>query len=118
MNERVSIECRKTKTKVITLTNQKGRRQSSKQSKLEVITRSRYKARENVHGRATIGWKSGTKTVNQSLDEVMQNQSNSLLTFDAQLKTALINKRDFTIYHDDGDVDENVTSKYNFALSA
>ena len=28
--ERVSIECRKTKTKVITLANQKGRRQSSK----------------------------------------------------------------------------------------
>ena len=28
--EQVSIECRKTKTKVITLANQKGRRQSSK----------------------------------------------------------------------------------------
>ena len=27
--ERVSIECRKTKTKVITLANQKGRRQSN-----------------------------------------------------------------------------------------
>ena len=36
--ERVSIECRKTKTKVITLTNQKGRRQSSKAIK----TRSNY----------------------------------------------------------------------------
>ena len=54
MLERVSIECRKTKTKVITLANQKGRRQSSNQSKLEVITRSRHKARENVHARATI----------------------------------------------------------------
>ena len=53
--ERVSIECRKTKTKVITLVNQKGRRQSSKPI-LEVITRSRHKERENVHARATIGF--------------------------------------------------------------
>ena len=36
--ERVSIECRKTKTKVITLANQKGRRQSRKPIK----TRSNY----------------------------------------------------------------------------
>ena len=36
--ERVSIECRKTKTKVITLANQKGRGQSSKPIK----TRSNY----------------------------------------------------------------------------
>ena len=39
--ERVSIECRKTKTKVITLANQKGRRQSGKpiktQSNFKVI---------------------------------------------------------------------------------
>ena len=36
--ERFSNECRKTKTKVITLANQKGRRQSSKPIK----TRSNY----------------------------------------------------------------------------
>ena len=36
--ERVSIECRKTKTKVITLANQKGLRQSGKPIK----TRSNY----------------------------------------------------------------------------
>ena len=54
--ERVSIECRKTKTKVITLPNQKGRRQSSKPIKLEVVTRSPHKARENVHARAMIGF--------------------------------------------------------------
>ena len=36
--ERVSIECRKSKTKVITLTNQNERRQSSKPIK----TRSNY----------------------------------------------------------------------------
>ena len=44
--ERFSNECRKTKTKVITLANQKGRRQSSKP----------IKARENVHAGATIGF--------------------------------------------------------------
>ena len=52
--ERVSIECPKTKTKVITLANQKGQRQSGNQSKPEVITRSRHKAWENVHVQATI----------------------------------------------------------------
>ena len=38
MIERFSIECRKTKTKVITLANQKGRRQSGKPIK----TRNNY----------------------------------------------------------------------------
>ena len=61
MIERVSIECRKTKTKtkVITLANQKGRRQSSQPIKTRstaVITCSRRKAQENVHARATIGF--------------------------------------------------------------
>ena len=36
-----------------------------------------------------IGWKSGAITLNQSLSEVMQNQSNYLITFDTQLKTTL-----------------------------
>ena len=55
--ERLSFECRKTKTKVITLANQKGRIQSGiNQSKLGLITRSRHKARENVHARVTIGF--------------------------------------------------------------
>ena len=56
--ERVSIECRKTKSKVLTLLwpiKKDGDNQVN-QSKLEVITRSRHKARENVHTRATIGF--------------------------------------------------------------
>ena len=53
--ERVSIECRKTKTEVITLANQKGRRHPVNQSKLKVITRCRHEARENLHARAAIG---------------------------------------------------------------
>ena len=36
-----------------------------------------------------IGWNNGARTLNQSLSEVMQNQSNSLTTFDTQWKTAL-----------------------------
>ena len=54
MIERVSIECRKTKTKVITF--KKDGDNPVNQSKLEVITRSRHKARENVLARATIGF--------------------------------------------------------------
>ena len=54
--ERVSIECRKTKTKVITLAYQKDRDNLVNQSRLEVIIRSRHKARENVHAQATIGF--------------------------------------------------------------
>ena len=36
-----------------------------------------------------IGGQNGARTLNQSLIEVMQDQSNSLITFDTQLKTAL-----------------------------
>ena len=36
--------------------NKKGGDNPVNQSKLEVITRSRHKARENVHARATIGF--------------------------------------------------------------
>ena len=54
--ERVSIECRKTKIKEITLANQKDEDNPVNQSKLEVITRSRHKARENVYAQATIGF--------------------------------------------------------------
>ena len=46
--ERFSNECRKTKTKVITLANQKDGDNPVNQSKPDVITRSRHKARENV----------------------------------------------------------------------
>ena len=37
-----------------------------------------------------IGRKKGARTLNQSLSEVMKNQSNSLITFHTQLKTALV----------------------------
>ena len=91
--ERVSIECRKTKTKVITLANQKGRRQSSKPIKTwsNIITGSRHK-KKSAGKCACVSseWlKKCVRTLNQSLSEVMQNQSNSLITFDTQLKAAL-----------------------------
>ena len=37
-----------------------------------------------------IGWKNGARTLNQSLSELIINQSNYLITFDTQLKTALL----------------------------
>ena len=51
-----SFECRKTKTKVITLANHIGHRQYLNQSKLEVITCGWRKARENACERVTIGF--------------------------------------------------------------
>ena len=37
-----------------------------------------------------IGWKNGARTLNQSLNEVIIDQSNYLITFDTQLKTTLL----------------------------
>ena len=39
--------------------------------------------------RVWFWFQSGAKTLNQSLSEVLQNQSNSLITLDSQLKTTL-----------------------------
>ena len=39
-----------------------------------------------------IGRKNDVRTLNQPLNEAMQNQSNSLITFDTKLKSALIGK--------------------------
>ena len=87
------MECRKTKTKVITSANQKGGRQSSKPIK----TRSNYTKPTQSAGkcvRASHDWfwfhfwlveKNGARTLNQSLSEVMQNQTNSLITFSLSL---------------------------------
>ena len=53
--EQFLIECRKTKTKVITLANQKRHRQSSEPIKTR-NTSSWREARENVRERVTIGF--------------------------------------------------------------
>ncbi len=56
--EQFSIECRKTKTKVITLANHKIKDTDNpvNQSKLEANTCSWQEARENVRERVTIGF--------------------------------------------------------------
>ena len=67
--EWVSIECRKTKTKVITLPNQKGRRQSSKPIKTVADTKRGKMCTRGprlVLVSLLIGWKSGVRTLNQS----------------------------------------------------
>ena len=61
------------------------------QSKLEVITCSRHKVRQNVHARATIGFGFTSDWLkkwreNFEPSEVITNQSNLLITFYIQLK--------------------------------
>ena len=54
--ERFSIECPKSKTKVITLTNHKNEKNNTKdQSELEANTYNRRQAREKAWERGTIG---------------------------------------------------------------
>ena len=66
------------------------------QSELEANTGSRRQARENACKQVTIGLillligrESGARFFNQSQTVAMQNQSNCVITFDTQLKTAL-----------------------------
>ena len=91
--ERFSFECRKTKTKVITLTNHN----SCKQSNEPIRARSKYmkpasgaKRRKRVLVLLLIGQESGTRFFSHSQSVAMQNQSNCVITFDTQLKIALI----------------------------
>ena len=79
--EQFSIECRKTKTKVITLPNHKGRRIIH----WPIKTRSNYTKKGNLCEQVTIGfgfatgfgfgWKSSASFLSQSRNVVMQNQS-------------------------------------------
>ena len=52
----VSVEYRKTKTKVITLANNKDTDNPVNQSKLKANTCSRHEARENASEQVTIGF--------------------------------------------------------------
>ena len=96
MLERFSFECRKTKNKVITLTNHNGRKQSNE----PIRARSKYMSpvpkRENacelsrlVFVLPLIGRGSAARFFNQSQSVAMQNQSNCIITLDTQLKSAL-----------------------------
>ena len=83
--ERLSFECRETKTKVITLANRKVPDNPVNQSKLEASTCSRHKARGNVRERVMIGLvlllicrESGAGFLSQSLSVVRQNQRHSI----------------------------------------
>ena len=91
---RFSFERRKTKTKVITLTNHNSREQSSEPIRAEANTCSRRQARENVCRQVTIGFvftsdwlrKWSEILFSQSQSVAMQNQSDHEITFDTQLK--------------------------------
>ena len=54
--EQFSIECRKTKTKVITLANRNRVNNTTSQSEFEANTCNRRQARENARGQNTIGF--------------------------------------------------------------
>ena len=95
--ERFSIECRNTKTKVITLTNHNSRKQSIE----PIRARSKYtspvpsaekRVRVSHHWfwfLLLIGRGSGARFFNQSKSVAMQNQSNCGITFDTQLESSL-----------------------------
>ena len=61
---------------------------SMNQSELRANTCSRRRARENACEEVTIGF--GFRLFSQSQSGLMQNQSTCEITFDIQLKTALI----------------------------
>ena len=90
--ERVSIECLKPKPKLLLWPITRDGDNPVNQSKIEVITRSQHKGRENAGARARNDWfwfyfwlvekVARELWTNHSKGEVMQNQSNSLITFD------------------------------------
>ena len=96
----LSFEYRKTKTKVITLTNHNSRKQSNE----PIRAPSKYMQPAPNAGKRVqasrdwfsflllIGRESGTRCFSQSQTVAMQNQSNCEITFDIQLKTALKSK--------------------------
>ena len=88
--ERFSFKCRKTTTKVITLTNHNSRKQS-KQMHVARAKRGKTRARKSrlVLVLLLISRGSGVRFFNQSQSVAMQNQSNCGITFDTQLKGAL-----------------------------
>ena len=66
------------------------------QWELKASTRNRRQARENARDKSWLvlvlhlnGWVADASFLNQSQSVVKQNQSNSAITFDTQLKTAL-----------------------------
>ena len=98
--ERFSFECRKTKTKVITLTNHN----SCKQSNEPIRARSKYMKPAPNSGKTRagksrlvlvlllIGRESGAGFFSQSQTVAMQNQSNCVITFDTQLKSTILER--------------------------
>jgi len=92
--EQFSNECRKTKTIEITPANHNKNKLPNKPGANKC---TRRQARENACDQVTVGlsftfdWsRKGARFFNQSQSEVKQNQSKTHITFDSQLKTALM----------------------------
>ena len=95
--EHFSIECRKTKTKLITTTNQnKGKYYKKPMTGLKVNTCKRPRALENVGDQVTIGfnfasdWLRGWREFSRPITERRKAKPmKRRITFDTQLKIAL-----------------------------
>ena len=94
--ERFSNDCRKTKTKVITLTNhnRNGTNSAMNQSEFLVITCNSLEAREKsrVHGASGFGFASNwLKNWRESFQPITKRSNrNHVITFNSHLKSALI----------------------------
>ena len=97
MIEQFSIECRKTKTKVITTANKnKDKYRNEPMRTPKVNTRNRSQARENAGDQVTIGfsfafdWLRGWREFSRPITERSKAKPiQSRITFDTQLKIAL-----------------------------
>ena len=99
--EQFSIECRKTKTKVITLASHKGHRQSSEpiKTRSKVHVAMLHKARENVPEQVAIGfgftsdwsrkWREFFKPITERSNA---KPKRTRITFYTQVKTTLASK--------------------------
>ena len=98
--ERFSIECRETKTKAITMANHNKRKQDNEPMRTQnKYTWPTLSAGKRVWPSRDWFWfciwlveKVARVFFNQSQSVVKQNQSNSVITFDTQLKTALMHQ--------------------------
>ena len=96
--ERFSIECRKTKTKAITMANHNKREQQTNQWELEANTRTGEKRGKTrvIMSRLVlrlIGWVGGASFFKSIIELSKVTPKQFGITFDTQLKTALKHKR-------------------------
>ena len=105
--ERFSFECRKTKTKVVILTNHNTRRQSNEpirtRRKFMLSAPSAGKRMRASHVWFKNMWRKWCEIFYPITSVAVQNQSNHEITFDTELKAALVVITDYTSAFDLGE---------------